>query len=82
MLGMSGLMDCLVPLQPQAPSPNLALSDPAGTDLLKVLTCQDLSQMCGSADGTPLFETVRARSWALPTEVSFPLQWPCHLGIS
>lgn len=46
-----------------------------GTALL-TLTRQDLIQICGTADGTHLFNTLRTRSWALPTKVSFPQEWP------
>ncbi|XP_064126394.1 transcription factor CP2-like protein 1 [Loxodonta africana] len=49
----------------RASSLSLALSDSAGTDLLK-LTRQDLIQICGAADGIRLFNTLRARCWALP----------------
>uniref|UniRef100_A0A4W2DT06 Grh/CP2 DB domain-containing protein n=1 Tax=Bos indicus x Bos taurus TaxID=30522 RepID=A0A4W2DT06_BOBOX len=44
-------------------------SDFSGTDLLK-LTPQDLIQICGAADGIRLFNTLRARCWALPTRLT------------
>lgn len=44
------------------------LANFTGTDLLK-LTRQDLIQICGAADGIRLFNTLRARCWALPTMV-------------
>uniref|UniRef100_A0A8C0AAX1 Grh/CP2 DB domain-containing protein n=1 Tax=Bos mutus grunniens TaxID=30521 RepID=A0A8C0AAX1_BOSMU len=50
----------LPPLVSGLSSPNLALSDFSGTDLLK-LTPQDLIQICGAADGIRLFNTLRAR---------------------
>eukprot|EP00074_Homo_sapiens_P053323 XP_005257956.1 transcription factor CP2-like [Homo sapiens] len=48
------------------------LANFTGLDLLK-LTCQDLIQICGAADGIRLFNTLRARCWTLPTRVPFPL---------
>nr|XP_054313206.1 upstream-binding protein 1-like isoform X2 [Pongo pygmaeus] len=48
------------------------LANFTGPDLLK-LTCQDLIQICGAADGICFFNTLRARCWALPTRVPFPL---------
>uniref|UniRef100_A0A4W2HBR6 Grh/CP2 DB domain-containing protein n=1 Tax=Bos indicus x Bos taurus TaxID=30522 RepID=A0A4W2HBR6_BOBOX len=59
----------LPPLVSGLSSPNLALSDFSGTDLLK-LTPQDLIQICGAADGIRLFNTLRARCWALPTRLT------------
>uniref|UniRef100_A0A8C8X011 Grh/CP2 DB domain-containing protein n=1 Tax=Panthera leo TaxID=9689 RepID=A0A8C8X011_PANLE len=49
------------------------LANFTGTDLLK-LTRRDLIQICGAADGIRLFNTLRARCWARPTRISFPLQ--------
>uniref|UniRef100_A0A8C8X150 Grh/CP2 DB domain-containing protein n=1 Tax=Panthera leo TaxID=9689 RepID=A0A8C8X150_PANLE len=48
------------------------LANFTGTDLLK-LTRRDLIQICGAADGIRLFNTLRARCWARPTRISFPL---------
>ena len=62
----------LATLDPGLSSPNLALSDFAGTDLLK-LTRQDLIQICGAADWIHIFNTLRARCWAWPTRVPFSL---------
>ncbi|XP_032019343.1 transcription factor CP2-like protein 1 [Hylobates moloch] len=48
------------------------LANFTGPDLLKC-TRQDLIQICGAADGIRLFNTLRARCWALPMRVPFPL---------
>ncbi|XP_075415759.1 transcription factor CP2-like protein 1 [Tenrec ecaudatus] len=45
------------------------LANFTGTDLLK-LTRQDLIQICGAADGIRLFNTLRARCWALSNKSS------------
>ncbi|KAK2111825.1 hypothetical protein P7K49_011571 [Saguinus oedipus] len=51
------------------------LANFTGLDLLK-LTSRDLIQICGVADGIRLFNTIRARCWAQPISVPFPL--PIH----